>query len=191
MQAAISDLSSALVKMMEYLMSGCSAMLVNGYECKQARDYTGASGLACWGHRSDLGTWKLSSFFLWFLHLCHSQWFACLSGSGLLLKSYKTVLLGAEGEIVKLQLLSGIQERKLIGWGDKSMHEISSFLVQLTQASSGQQRSGCCHPSQCYLHWTSMEDASAMKSFILQAESANEQRLLCGHSVTKQISFSG
>jgi len=47
MQAAISDLSSALLKMMEYLMSGCSAMPADGYECKQARDYTGASGLAC------------------------------------------------------------------------------------------------------------------------------------------------
>lgn len=63
MQAAISDLSSALVKMMDYVVSRFSAMLADGYECKQTRDYTGASGWAHLGHRQGLETWKLSFCF--------------------------------------------------------------------------------------------------------------------------------
>lgn len=63
MQAAISDLSSALVKMMDYVVSRFSAMLADGYECKQTKDYTGASGWAHLGHRQGLETWKLSFCF--------------------------------------------------------------------------------------------------------------------------------
>jgi len=47
MQAAISDLSPAPGDVMDCLVSGCSATLSGGYECKQAGDCTGAAG---WAH---------------------------------------------------------------------------------------------------------------------------------------------
>lgn len=69
----------------------------------------------------------------WHQHM----WISCISGAGLLLMSYKPTLEHAEGGILKIQLLSELQERKQNEWKDKSMHEISSILVSSMQLHPG------------------------------------------------------
>lgn len=79
----------------------------------------------------------------WHQHMC----FACLSGAGLLLKSYKTAFVPAEGGIFKIQLLSELQERKRNEWRGKSMHKISSRFIKANPLWS-QQGSGCLQSAQ-------------------------------------------
>lgn len=111
--------------------------------------------------------------------------FACFSGAGWLLKRYKPALVCAEGGVFQIHLLSELQERKQNEWRDKSAHGISSLLVSSTQT-----------PLESAAVWVPSVSAALpalsryggcffRREVVLQANPADEQGLLCGHSVTK------
>lgn len=87
--------------------------------------------------------------------------FACFSGAGSLLKSYKPALVCAEGGVFKIHLLSELQERKRNERRDKSAHGISPLLFHHRKPLWSQQSSGCLQPARRYLRWAGTEDASS------------------------------
>lgn len=124
MQAAISDPSSAPVNMMDCLLSGCSAMLTDGYEHKQAREWV--QGLQD-GPTQVTGKRRKNKFSCCFygFHFLASACLICspLWGWIAMKDCSKKVFEYPEGRIFKIQLLSELLDRGWNDWREKSMDE--------------------------------------------------------------------